>query len=83
MPKPRNLAEATRFAQNVRVPPPKGGETAQQRVARLREANRRAKANNITTFDKVVHHGRIWADRLHRGFVFGIMGFSGIFGIEL
>ncbi|KAF3926836.1 hypothetical protein ABW20_dc0102242 [Dactylellina cionopaga] len=75
----KNRADATRFAQNVRSPPVAGnGETAQQRVARLREAARRERLNQVTTFDKVVHHGRRWADNLHRATVFTIMGFSAV-----
>ncbi|KAK6353111.1 hypothetical protein TWF696_005101 [Orbilia brochopaga] len=75
----RTRADATRFAQNVRSPPANGnGETPQQRVARLREAARRERMNQVTTFDKVVHHGRRWADTLHRATVFTIMGFSAV-----
>ncbi|EPS43233.1 hypothetical protein H072_2735 [Dactylellina haptotyla CBS 200.50] len=75
----KNRADATRFAQNVRSPPVNGnGETPQQRVARLREAARRERMNQVTTFDKVVHHGRRWADNLHRATVFTIMGFSAV-----
>ncbi|KAK6506020.1 hypothetical protein TWF506_010946 [Arthrobotrys conoides] len=75
----KNRADATRFAQNIRSPPvPGNGETAQQRVARLREAARRERMNQVTTFDKVVHHGRRWADNLHRATVFTIMGFSAV-----
>ncbi|KAK6497461.1 hypothetical protein TWF481_011869 [Arthrobotrys musiformis] len=75
----KNRADATRFAQNIRSPPiPGSGETAQQRVARLREAARRERMNQVTTFDKVVHHGRRWADNLHRATVFTIMGFSAV-----
>ncbi|KAF3929535.1 hypothetical protein ABW19_dt0204395 [Dactylella cylindrospora] len=73
----KNRADATRFAQNIRTPPA-SGETPQQRVARLREAARREKMNQVTTFDKVVHRGRIWADHLHRATVFTIMGFSAV-----
>ncbi|KAK6539945.1 hypothetical protein TWF694_008779 [Orbilia ellipsospora] len=75
----KNRADATRFAQNVRSPPANSvGESPQQRVARLREAARRERMNQVTTFDKIVHHGRRWADNVHRATVFTIMGFSAV-----
>ena len=49
-------------------------ETPQQKVARLREAARRARAARITPYDKVVLFGRVWADRLHRGTVVVVVG---------
>ncbi|KAF8466387.1 cytochrome oxidase c assembly-domain-containing protein [Kalaharituber pfeilii] len=50
------------------------GETPQQRIARLRESARRAKAENITLMDKLYVHGRVWADRAHRAVAFGLIG---------
>jgi hypothetical protein len=52
-------------------------ETPQQKIARLREAARRAKIAQESTFDKVVASGRTWADRAHRATVYGIIAFSG------
>ncbi|KAI9816369.1 MAG: hypothetical protein M1826_001836 [Phylliscum demangeonii] len=48
-------------------------ETPLEKVARLRAANRLAKTATLTTFDKVVLAGRVWADRAHRFTVYGLM----------
>jgi hypothetical protein len=50
------------------------GETPQQRVARLREAARRAKSNQISTVDKIIDRGRVWADKAHRVAAFSLIG---------
>ncbi|CAL3963853.1 unnamed protein product [Diplocarpon coronariae] len=42
------------------------GETPQEKVKRLRAAANRARDAQITTFDKVVMRGRVWADRAHK-----------------
>ncbi|PVH87260.1 hypothetical protein DL98DRAFT_510123 [Cadophora sp. DSE1049] len=42
------------------------GETPQEKVRRLRAAADRARDAQITTFDKVVIKGRVWADRAHK-----------------
>ncbi|KAK0115342.1 hypothetical protein ONS96_013801 [Cadophora gregata f. sp. sojae] len=42
------------------------GETPQEKVRRLRAAADRARDAQITTFDKVVIRGRVWADRAHK-----------------
>lgn len=76
---PRSPAEATRFTStgphagsknigstiSLSTPPPPN-ETPIQKVARLREAARRAKIDQETTWDRVVSRGRVWADRAHR-----------------
>ncbi|OCK83355.1 hypothetical protein K432DRAFT_322477, partial [Lepidopterella palustris CBS 459.81] len=59
--KPGTRASTFAFAD-----PPPPNETPQQKVARLREAARRAKLGQISTFDKVVTRGRVWADAAHR-----------------
>jgi Cytochrome oxidase c assembly len=42
------------------------GETPQEKVRRLRAAADAAKLGQISTFDKIVIRGRVWADRAHR-----------------
>ncbi|KAL9076110.1 MAG: hypothetical protein Q9161_001157 [Pseudevernia consocians] len=78
----------TRLNPNARTPPPpidpkKGargsappGETAAEKVARLREARLREREAQMTTWDRVVIRGRVWADKAHRITVFSIIGFS-------
>ncbi|CZS90511.1 uncharacterized protein RAG0_09160 [Rhynchosporium agropyri] len=46
-------------------PSPKG-ETPQEKVRRLRAAADAARDAQITTLDKVVIRGRVWADRAHK-----------------
>jgi len=57
------------------------GETPQQKIARLREAARRAKAGQTqgTAYERIVSRGRIWADRAHRITALGLIGFTGEF----
>src|SRR6266480_4265677 len=57
-----------------RAPP---NETPQQKVARLREAARRAKEGQKGSFDKVVARGRVWADRAHKFTPLSLIGFTG------
>ncbi|KAI9887953.1 MAG: hypothetical protein M1823_000210 [Watsoniomyces obsoletus] len=45
------------------------GETPLEKVARLREAARRAQAQRLSRFDRAILVGRVWADRAHRGVV--------------
>jgi hypothetical protein len=83
---PRSVADATRFTATgphafTRAPPSSGsasgGETPQQRVARLREAANRAKMDQVGTFDRIVDRGRIWADRAHKVVAIGLIGATG------
>lgn len=54
-------------------------ETPQEKVARLRAELRAQREGGQLTFgDRLVAGGRRWADRLHRGFTYGIIGFTGI-----
>jgi hypothetical protein len=81
---PRSVADATRFTPTgphafTRSSTPDsaaGGETPQERVARLREAARRAKVEKAagSTFDRLVDRGRLWADRAHRVTAVGLIG---------
>ncbi|KAH8663006.1 cytochrome oxidase c assembly-domain-containing protein [Tricladium varicosporioides] len=48
-----------------RKPGPQG-ETPQEKVRRLRAAADRARNADVSTFDKVIVRGRVWADRAHR-----------------
>lgn len=88
MPPPRSVADATRFTATgphafTRTPPaPAPGpaaapETPQQRVARLRGAAKQAKLAQVSTFDRIVDRGRIWADRAHRVVAIGLIGATG------
>ncbi|KAL2119953.1 hypothetical protein VTJ04DRAFT_6914 [Mycothermus thermophilus] len=51
-------------------------ETPEQRVARLREAHRRAKEAQISKFDQFVDKSRRFLDSAHRVTVWGLVGFS-------
>jgi hypothetical protein len=74
---PQNLGAARAGQPNrVRTPGPVG-ETPLERVARLREAAARARAHKLTTFDKVVIRGRVWADRAHRFTALTLIGITG------
>ncbi|ETN43330.1 uncharacterized protein HMPREF1541_02489 [Cyphellophora europaea CBS 101466] len=54
-------------------------ETPQQKVARLRAELRAQREGGQPSFgDRVVIGGRRWADRLHRGATFALLGFTGI-----
>lgn len=56
------------------------GETPQQRVARLREANRRAKLAQRSSFERWLDRSRVWADKAHRTAAYGLMGATVIAG---
>ncbi|CAF9921331.1 hypothetical protein IMSHALPRED_005151 [Imshaugia aleurites] len=91
--KPRPNPNA-RLNPNARNPPPpidpkKGpqgsaptGETAADKVARLREARLRERAAQITTWDRVVIRGRVWADRAHKVTVTAVVA-AAITGVSL
>lgn len=49
-----------------RAKPGPSGETPQEKVRRLRAAANAAKLDQISTIDKVIARGRVWADRAHR-----------------
>lgn len=58
--------------------PSRDGETPAQKVARLRAAQRAQKeAAQLSTVDRVVARGRIWADYSHRFFTYGLIAFTG------
>lgn len=92
MPPPRSVADATRFTATgphafTRTPPAAASaaaaaaaapETPQQRVARLRGAANQAKLAQVSTFDRIVDRGRIWADRAHRVVAIGLIGATGV-----
>ncbi|CUS09189.1 unnamed protein product [Tuber aestivum] len=83
-PPPRSVADATRFTPTgphafTRTPMSAAaaattGETPQQRVARLREAARRAKLDQISAVDKIIDRGRVWADKAHRIVAISLIG---------
>lgn len=83
---PRSVADATRFTatgphaftRTSPAPAPAAPtETPQQRVARLRGAANQAKLAQVSTFDRIVDRGRIWADRAHRAVAIGLIGATG------
>lgn len=54
-------------------------ETPQEKVARLRAELRSQREGGQLTFgDRLVAGGRKWADRLHRGATFALLGFTGV-----
>lgn len=57
-------------------PAPKD-ETPQQKIARLRAAAQKAKGSQVSTFDKVVAGGRVWADRAHRVTALSLIALTG------
>ncbi|KAG9233869.1 cytochrome oxidase c assembly-domain-containing protein [Amylocarpus encephaloides] len=79
---PRSATDATRFTSTMphasakqsppKSQPPKGsqtgppGETPLEKVRRLRAAADRAKLADVSTLDKIIVRGRVWADRAHR-----------------
>jgi len=62
-----------------RKPGPEG-ETPQQKVRRLRAAADKARDARISTFDKVIVRGRVWADRAHRFTALSLIGATFIAG---
>ncbi|RDL42069.1 Uncharacterized protein BP5553_02048 [Venustampulla echinocandica] len=93
---PRSAIDATRFtsttphatapgstlplkARPTKQPGPKG-ETPQEKVRRLRAAADRARDANISTFDKLIIRGRVWADRAHRFTALSLIGATFICG---
>ncbi|QDS75587.1 hypothetical protein FKW77_006221 [Venturia effusa] len=73
-PTPKN----TRIAIGGPAPP---GETPLQKVARLREAARKAKAANESPAERLIEKGRLWADRAHRFTTLSLIGFTAIAGV--
>ncbi|KAF2196453.1 hypothetical protein GQ43DRAFT_405092 [Delitschia confertaspora ATCC 74209] len=61
-------------------PAPKN-ETPQQKVKRLREAANRAKLAQITKWDWAYFYGRMAADMLHKGTVYGIIFATGCLSV--
>ncbi|KAL9135357.1 MAG: hypothetical protein Q9175_003447 [Cornicularia normoerica] len=82
-PRPSPIA---RLDRNARTPPspidPKKyvqgsappAETAAEKVARLRQARLREREAQMSTWDKIVIRGRVWADRAHRITVYTLLG---------
>lgn len=58
------------------APSPKG-ETPQEKVRRLRAAADRARDAQISTFDKVIIRGRVWADRAHKVVTLSLIAATG------
>ena len=54
-----------------------GMETPAQKVARLRAERATLRESQISTWDKVVVRGRVWADRAHRFTAMGLIMATG------
>jgi hypothetical protein len=52
-------------------------------VARLKEAARKAKQGQESSFDRVVARGRVWADRAHKFTTLSLIGFTGKYILSL
>jgi hypothetical protein len=50
------------------------GETAQEKIRRLRAAADRARDAQVTPLDKLLVRGRVWADRAHRFTALSLIG---------
>ena len=84
---PRTTAEATRFtatrphvhsksaiASTIDLAgPPPPNETPAQKVARLREASRRAKLDQVSTWERVILRGKVVADAAHKTVTTGLI----------
>ena len=57
------------------------GETPAQKVARLRSAARAQKEGQLSTTDRVLARGRIWADIAHRMSAYALIGLTGVAGV--
>lgn len=60
------------------APPAPSGETPQEKVKRLRAAAARAKEAEISSLDKFLVRGRVWADRAHRITTWSLIAFTGM-----
>lgn len=54
--------------------PGPAGETPQEKVRRLRAAADAARDAQVSTFDKIIVRGRVWADRAHRFTALSLIG---------
>ncbi|RFU27588.1 hypothetical protein B7463_g8765, partial [Scytalidium lignicola] len=66
---------STGAAARLRKPGPPG-ETPQQKVKRLREEAQKAREAKISTFDKIILRGRVWADKAHRFTALSLIGIT-------
>lgn len=53
------------------------GETPQEKIKRLRAAADRARDAQVSSFDKLIVRGRVWADRVHRFTALSLIGATG------
>ena len=51
-------------------------ETPQEKVRRLRAAANKARDAQVSTFDKVILRGRVWADRAHKFAALSLIGIT-------
>ncbi|KAI9895024.1 MAG: hypothetical protein M1814_000247 [Vezdaea aestivalis] len=90
---PRSAADATKFTAtglhahrkspvSVLPPsspnPPPNGESPKEKVARLRAAAIRARADKVPRLERIIAKGRTVADTAHRVVAVGLIGFTGI-----
>jgi hypothetical protein len=72
---PNPLAKANAIPPRTPGPP---GETPQEKVRRLRAAADRARDAQVSSFDKVIARGRVWADKAHRFTALSLIGITGM-----
>jgi len=65
----------------IPIEPAPPNETPSQKVARLRAAAQRAKLAQGSSWDRIVHRGRLVADVAHRTTATALIGFSVFFGV--
>ncbi|KAI9704513.1 MAG: hypothetical protein M1820_005587 [Bogoriella megaspora] len=88
---PRSTADATRFtatgpyatskSSTVSLGNAPRDETPQEKVARLREAARRARIGQEPKFDRYWAIGRTWADRAHKATIYTLVTFTFVSGV--
>ena len=62
---------------NPNVPPPPPNETPQEKVARLRAQRIAARDAQLSTWERIVVRGRVWADRAHKFTALTLIGLTG------
>ena len=61
---------------NLTGPRPPEMESPKEKVARLRAARLAQRDKQLTTWERTVIRGRVWADRIHRFTALSLIGFS-------
>ncbi|KAI9827857.1 MAG: hypothetical protein M1832_004346 [Thelocarpon impressellum] len=61
--------------------PPETSEAARAKVLRLKQAAAQARLSQVSSVDRVVVAGRVWADRAHRFVALSLIGATAVCGI--